>query len=176
MMLDGTYHIDCECGSANHTLRFVRNIDDKEAYIDVLLDRPYEWKTRLSNAWKYLTGQDREYGDFGTTIFDPDQISGLDLFLSRITDVVDNPDSTFAVSNDENVAVVRVEAIDEELGPEIVLFVSMETGSWYKRVYRAVRYLTGYLSRYGQWDCFTLDVDQVAELRKQIKIYREAKQ
>ncbi len=52
---------------------------------------------------------------------------------------------------------------DGEIYTEIYL---NQHRSWYKRVWVAIKYVFGYTSRYGHWDCWTLHGKDVARLKR----------
>lgn len=59
-------------------------------------------------------------------------------------------------------------AVDEKAGdPEVYTEVFLNPWEpWYKRVWKAVKYIFGYKCRYGHWDCTNLKPKDVVRLRK----------
>jgi len=37
---------------------------------------------------------------------------------------------------------------------------------WYKRIYRAVKYVLGYKCQYGHWDCWIMDENDIDRFRE----------
>lgn len=81
-MLDGTHYFDCQCGSSEHTLRFIVDIEstphgDPELYTEVYLNQYRRWYKRLWVAIKYLFGYHCRYGHWDCWILNPDDAQRL---------------------------------------------------------------------------------------------------
>ena len=61
-MLDGTHYFECDCGSVEHTLRFVIDKEDNELHTEIFLDAPYHWWVRVWIGIKYIFGYKCRYG------------------------------------------------------------------------------------------------------------------
>lgn len=85
-MLDGTEYLECQCGSNEHTLRFVLSLDEEgpEIYTSVFLGSyPWGWK-RLWTAIKYLFGYKCKYGHWGCFSMKPEDAFRLQGLLVRL--------------------------------------------------------------------------------------------
>jgi len=81
-MLDGSYFIECACGSDEHTLRFVLDKQEKELYVTVFLaEQPLY--LRIWNAIKYIFGYKSKYGHFYCWTMNPEDV---DKFKKMIED------------------------------------------------------------------------------------------
>ncbi len=61
-MLDGTYFFECNCGSKEHTLRFVLDKDEHEIYVSIFLNQWRPFYKRIWVALKYVFGYKSKYG------------------------------------------------------------------------------------------------------------------
>lgn len=76
-MLDGSYFIECECGSDEHTLRYTIDAENKTIYTSVFLRHWQPWYKRVWIAIKYIFGYRCKYGHFDCTLMGPEQIDQL---------------------------------------------------------------------------------------------------
>ena len=65
-MLDGSFFIECDCGSDEHTLRFILDKEDPCLYVNVYLDLYAGLFKRVWFALKYILKMDSKYGHFGS--------------------------------------------------------------------------------------------------------------
>jgi len=81
-MLDGTEFFECECGSDEHTLRFILHLDNHpnnkeghvpmpELYTSVFLNHYDRWYKRLWRGIKYIFGYKCKYGHFDSFTMKP---------------------------------------------------------------------------------------------------------
>ena len=64
---------------------------------------------------------------------------------------------------------------EDELDKELyVTFYLSQWRSFFKRVWVAVRYVFGYKSRYGEWDCINFDKQKANELTRFIDKFLES--
>jgi len=61
-MLDGTHFFECDCGSSEHTLRFILDNEEKEIYTEVYLNQYRSFSKRLWVGIKYIFGYKSKYG------------------------------------------------------------------------------------------------------------------
>ena len=76
-MLDGTHYFECACGSAEHTIRFTLDIEDKEdppmIFGDIYLDHYMPWWKRIWVAFKYVFRLPPQNSHFDSWImYEPD--------------------------------------------------------------------------------------------------------
>jgi hypothetical protein len=174
-MLDGTYHIDCDCGSIEHSIRFVVSKYDNSAYADVYLYGWQPWYKRPRQAVRYLFNMPVEYGHWSCTILAPGELDTLDQLLKKSGPQCSwddkNPTSLDIESRDHTLRFCLTS--DKDSGPEIHTEVHLLDGPWYKRLWRATRYLLGHKCRYGNWDCFEFDRIEIQRLRGLIQDCQE---
>lgn len=77
-----TSFFDCECHSAEHTLRFDFDPADGELYVTVFLRASQPWYRRVWSAVGYVFGRDRRWGDFDCFIMQSQD-------RARLADVVE---------------------------------------------------------------------------------------
>lgn len=69
-MLDGTEFFECICGSNEHTLKFVLDLDENgdprlpELFVGIFLHNPI-WYKRIWIGVKYIFGYKSRFGHFG---------------------------------------------------------------------------------------------------------------
>ena len=57
---------------------------------------------------------------------------------------------------------------DNEMEGDELCWIEVQLRQWrpfWKRIYVAIRYVLGYESRYGHWDCATIDLKEGRKLR-----------
>ena len=62
----------------------------------------------------------------------------------------------------EHILVFNVNYEDKEVYTSVFL---KQYRSFFQRVWVAVKYIFGYNSKYGHWDCFAADKDKILELK-----------
>lgn len=81
-MLDGTHYVECECTSAEHTLRFTIDVDDEVIYTEVHLNPWQPWYKRVWMAVKYVFGYRCKYGNWDCTMLNVKQVEQLELVIN----------------------------------------------------------------------------------------------
>jgi hypothetical protein len=84
-----TVWFDCECGTPEHSYRFVLDREDNELYLEVLLPN-VSFISRLWRAFKYVLGHKSRYGQFTSIIVkeeDRIKLAGLLNGLRGVEDV-----------------------------------------------------------------------------------------
>ena len=77
-MLDGLYHVSCECCSQEHSLQFILDKDESYPciYLHYFLTKEV-WYTRIWLGIKYIFGYKCKYGHFGETILVQKQVDQI---------------------------------------------------------------------------------------------------
>ena len=83
-MLDGSEFFECQCGSDEHTLRFVYDKENNEFYLSIFLDNYRPWWKRLGLSIKYLFGYKSRYGHFGEWLMEQEDASRLSIMLDKV--------------------------------------------------------------------------------------------
>jgi hypothetical protein len=83
-MLDGTEFFECRCGSDEHTLRFILDVDDNCFYTTVYLNSYKTWYRRLWVALKYLFGYKCKYGHWDCWILSADDVPRIIAMLHKL--------------------------------------------------------------------------------------------
>jgi hypothetical protein len=76
-MLDGSYFIECDCGSEEHTLRFTIDAESDTIYTSVYLHQWRHWWKRMWIAIKYVFGYKCKYGHWDCTSMGYEQVEEL---------------------------------------------------------------------------------------------------
>jgi len=76
-MLDGSYFVECDCGSDEHTLRFTIDADEDIIYTSVFLNQWRPWWKRVWIAIKYIFGYKCKYGHWDVTSMSYEQVEQL---------------------------------------------------------------------------------------------------
>ena len=77
-----TVHIECDCGSPEHDLRFSLDTVDGDFYTEVYLSKQSLLK-RLIYAFKYIFGYQSKYGAFDCTLMGEKSIDELQELLIK---------------------------------------------------------------------------------------------
>lgn len=77
-------HINCDCMSPEHTLRYIWDAEDKQLYTDIYLNSYQSFFKRFVIAIKYLFGHKCKYGMFDCTMINEEQFNNLYIFLTQI--------------------------------------------------------------------------------------------
>lgn len=82
-MLDGSYFFECQCTSAEHTVRFILNKQDKEIYVSMFLDHFQPWYKRVLIALKYIFKMPQGFNHyhFAECVLVEDDIDALEKML-----------------------------------------------------------------------------------------------
>jgi len=71
--------------------------------------------------------------------------------------------------------VLRWDLLDDLEYPELYASVFLnQYHNVFKRVWIAVKYIFGYKCRYGHWDCFLLNPQDIGRMTALLEAYREA--
>jgi hypothetical protein len=76
-LLDGSYFIECDCGSDEHTLRFTIDADEQTIYLSTFLCQYRSIFQRIWVAVKYVFGYKCKYGHWDVTSMSKEQVSQL---------------------------------------------------------------------------------------------------
>lgn len=94
MALDGTEYFECTCDSAEHVLRVIRDLEEKEVYFDLYLNKNKPWYERALLAIKYTFGYTSKFGNWECTALDKKEAIKLRGFLNKFIKDVDNSETT----------------------------------------------------------------------------------
>jgi len=78
-----TYY-ECQCESAEHTLRFVYDPQDNDLYTEVQLVQYRTIFQRILVAIKYIFGYECRYGHFDCTLLKPEDCNGIKALLDKV--------------------------------------------------------------------------------------------
>lgn len=136
-----------------------------------------EFWEKLKCAMKYIFGRKCKDGDFDALLLRPEDADRLEWFANFLdggtsaTDMAVAP-FTFTFCSKENVYEVSLEAYQDTLNDrsiqteyELSVSVSLKPGNILYRLYRAAKYLSGYCSRYGDFDSFEFLPVDAAKIR-----------
>jgi hypothetical protein len=83
------HHFDCECGSDEHTFKFVFDPDDGELYLSAYLSQYRGFFGRVLEAVKYVFGYTSKYGHWDVTILNRDDTARLAALCQRSVEARD---------------------------------------------------------------------------------------
>lgn len=75
-------YIECACMTTSHTLRFFKDEDTKQVYVECFLAKGTFWK-RLWYALRYIAGKQSRFGAFEETILDLEAQNKIVRFLTE---------------------------------------------------------------------------------------------
>lgn len=189
----------CKCGDVGHQLVFgtwETEQDEKRVVYAAFHLENYGFWHRVKDATNYLFGINRKDGDFDDLLFKPEDMGRLKWFADYLKpnpkDIHQNPVTKDNVKNGsklrwryttisnwqfyskENVYTFAVEKHDcldnDELSDtESSITASMKPGNLFYRLYRAVKFVFGYRSCYGDFDSFEFTEDDADKLHDFIK-------
>jgi len=84
-------HIECQCFSPDHTLRFMYDEEDNSLYTDVFLYQYHNIFKRIWLAIKYVFGQRSGYGHFDCWLLNPTDAVKLKAILDKVIERANNP-------------------------------------------------------------------------------------
>jgi len=84
-MLDGSWFFECECGSSEHTMRFVIDKQDNLIYCDFYLKQFEPWYKRIYIALKYILKMRPHNSHFSSWILKKDDVEKLSKMCDLIT-------------------------------------------------------------------------------------------
>ena len=91
-MLDGTHFFECDCGHAEHTIRFIVNKDESypELYTEMMMNSYHGFFRRILIAVKYIFGINCKYGHFDTWLLNRNDANRLREVLDEYIDFCDS--------------------------------------------------------------------------------------
>ena len=102
-----TYHYNCTCLSADHSIRFIVWDDDisPEMYLDVQLIQYRNVFQRIWAAIKYVCGYQCTYGHWDCWTLDNKDVDGLQLMLDEYKKLIK---PTTPITNDINLTAPTI--------------------------------------------------------------------
>ena len=82
-MLDGSYYVECRCGTIEHTLRFILDKQEKEVYSEIQLNHYMPWYKRILPGIKYIFGSKFHGTNWDCWVMDE---TNIEQFKQMITD------------------------------------------------------------------------------------------
>jgi len=79
-----TSYYECQCESAEHTLRFVYDPDENELHTEVQMIQYRNIFQRIFVAIKYIFGYQCRYGHFDCTLIKPEDCKGIKDLLDKV--------------------------------------------------------------------------------------------
>jgi methionyl-tRNA synthetase len=89
-MLDGTYLVECSCGSDEHDLKFTIDAECEEIFLSTFLHHYRPWYQRVWVAVKYVFGYKCKYGHFDCTTMRKEQVDQLQKCLTEFYKLVES--------------------------------------------------------------------------------------
>ena len=167
--MEKTEFFICRCYDVSHQMvleTFEPTEDEERVVYGCFHIVHLEFWDKLKSATKYLFGRKRKDGDFDALLLrseDADRLEWFANFLDGGNSVADKAVApfNFTFSSNDNVYEVSFETYQLELEEgsmqtnyEMSVCVSMKPGNVFYRLYRTVKYLSGYCSCYGDFDSF----------------------
>ena len=167
--MEKTEFFICRCYDVSHQMvleAFEPTEDEERVVCGCFHIVHLEFWDKLKGATKYLFGRKRKDGDFDALLLrseDADRLEWFANFLGGGNSVADKAVApfNFTFSSNDNVYEVSFETYQFELKEgsmqteyEMSVCVSMKPGNVFYRLYRTVKYLSGYCSCYGDFDSF----------------------
>jgi hypothetical protein len=195
-------HLDCKCYAIEHSIRFgyspeiecsqinVKGIVeegkdpkyDDTIYVDKFLCNVGGFWHRVKIAFQYSFGMDREPWDFNCTLLKDNDFDKLIDFLKKIRNLDDVAESSqltgpLKIDSYENTLIIVSKPMAEKGRwvqlDDVIIGVSLkEEESFFKRLWKGIKYIFGHKSNYGYTDEFEIHAQQAKHL---IKILEEAK-
>ncbi len=193
-------HLDCKCYTIEHSIRFgyspeiecsqtnIKGIVegnkpkyDDIIYVDKFLRDVGGFWHRAKIAVQYSLGFDREPWDFDCTLLKDNDFDKLIDFLRKIRNLGDITDrqvtEPLKINSYENVLIIVSKPMAEKGRwaqlDDVIIGVSLkEEKSFFKRLWKGIKYLFGHKSNYGYVDEFEIHAPQAKYL---IKMLEEAK-
>ena len=167
--MEKTEFFICRCYDVSHQMvleTFEPTEDEERVVYGCFHIVHLEFWDKLKSATKYLFGRKRKDGDFDALLLrseDADRLEWFANFLDGGNSVADKAVApfNFTFSSNDNVYEVSFETYQLELEDgsmqtkyEMSVCVSMKPGNVFYRLYRTIKYLSGYCSCYGDFDSF----------------------
>jgi hypothetical protein len=68
-------YVECDCGSAEHTVRITSDVEFQSLYIETCLANHSNFFVRVWEAIKYILGYKSKYGMFDCCVLDSDKVN-----------------------------------------------------------------------------------------------------
>lgn len=170
-MLDGTEHFDCDCGNIEHELRFNLDLDERVIYVDACMDNCHTMWERMKVAWDHVRGKDNEtaFHDKIIQFADVERMRGM---LEQIANRHHAAPEACNLASDDNRLHFYVDRMADDMPHMLMVDTYLaRRDRWSLCVWYAIKYVFGYKSRYGVWDCFEMDAECATALLHQIRIW-----
>lgn len=189
----------CKCGDVSHQLILstldTKEDEKRIVYAAFHLDN-YGFWNRLKNAAKYVLGIKRKDGDFDNLLLKAEDMDRLKLFADYLNpnskDVHQEPVKRDNVKNGSKLRwqsnricswrfyskdnfytfdVEKHDCLDDSTLSDIEssITVNFKSGNLFYRLYRAMKHVFGYRSRYGDFDSFEFNEEDADWLHDFIK-------
>ena len=178
--MEKTEFFVCKCHDVSHQL-VLETLETEENEEHVVYGCFHivhlEFWEKLKCAMKYLFGRKCKDGDFDALLLRPEDADRLEWFANYLDDSIPAPDKQtdpfhFTFLSTDNVYEVSFETFQDKLkdgsiltDSELSVCVWMKPGNLFYRLYRAAKYLSGYCSRYGDFDSFEFLPVDAAKIR-----------
>ena len=83
-MLDGTEYFECDCGSVEHTLRFVLDTREGELHTEIYLRQWHPWWKRVWLAVRYVFGYRSQHGHWDSWMLKREDAPRLRALLDKL--------------------------------------------------------------------------------------------
>lgn len=178
--MEKTEFFVCKCHDVSHQL-VLETLETEENEEHVVYGCFHivhlEFWEKLKCAMKYIFGRKCKDGDFDALLLRPEDADRLECFANYLDDSIPAPDKQtdpfhFTFLSTDNVYEVSFETFQDKLkdgsiltDSELSVCVWMKPGNLFYRLYRAAKYLSGYCSRYGDFDSFEFFPVDAAKIR-----------
>lgn len=178
--MEKTEFFVCKCHDVSHQL-VLETLETEENEEHVVYGCFHivhlEFWEKLKCAMKYIFGRKCKDGDFDALLLRPEDADRLECFANYLDDSIPAPDKQtdpfhFTFLSTDNVYEVSFETFQDKLkdgsiltDSELSVCVWMKPGNLFYRLYRAAKYLSGYCSRYGDFDSFEFLPVDAAKIR-----------
>lgn len=178
--MEKTEFFVCKCHDVSHQL-VLETLETEENEEHVVYGCFHivhlEFWEKLKCAMKYIFGRKCKDGDFDALLLRPEDADRLEWFANYLDDSIPAPDKQtdpfhFTFLSTDNVYEVSFETFQDKLkdgsiltDSELSVCVWMKPGNLFYRLYRAAKYLSGYCSRYGDFDSFEFLSVDAAKIR-----------
>ena len=181
--MEKTEFFVCRCHDVSHQL-VLETLETEENEEHVVYGCFHivhlEFWEKLKCAMKYIFGRKCKDGDFDALLLRPEDADRLECFANYLDDSIPAPDKQtdpfhFTFLSTDNVYEVSFETFQDKLkdgsiltDSELSVCVWMKPGNLFYRLYRAAKYLSGYCSRYGDFDSFEFVQNDAWKLHRMV--------
>lgn len=173
----------CRCHDVSHQLvleTLETEEDEERVFYGCFHIVHLEFWEKLKCAMKYIFGRKCKDGDFDALLLRPEDADRLECFANYLDDSISAPDKKtdpfhFTFLSTDNVYEVSFETFQDKLkdgsiltDSELSICVWMKPGNIFYRLYRAAKYLSGYCSRYGDFDSFEFMPTDAVKLHRMV--------